>query len=85
MGGRGDPGRSYDADAVVAGGGSARLAGMDAHPHAYNGVAGPSLRRKCTLSLGRRLDRIASVRECEEERVALVVDLLATVTRDRVA
>src|SRR5207245_400416 len=82
--GRRDPGGSHDADAVIAGGGSTRFAGMDAHADAHDRVARPWLRSEETLGVRGRLDCVACARESEEEGVALVVDLFASMKPDGV-
>jgi hypothetical protein len=60
-----------------------RLAGMDAHPNANRSAARPALLSERTLALRRRENGVLRPLERDEERVALVVDLDATIGLER--
>ena len=80
-----DPRRAVDAQPVVAGLRDGRLAGVQPHPYAHLAVLGPGVRlqRALPVRCGRR--RVAGAGEDVEEGVALGVDLLAAVARERLA
>ena len=79
-----DPRRAVDAHAVVAGLRDGRLAGVQPHPDAHLAVLGPGVRRaRAGVSCCRR--GVAGPGEDVEERIALGVDLLAAVARERLA
>src|SRR5206468_9285386 len=59
------------------------LAGVDAHPDAERGLAGPVLGAERLLRLGGRGDGIRGAGERDEERVALRVDLATVIPRVR--
>ena len=70
-----DPRPSVDIDPDVALGGNHGFARVDAHSHAYRAT------RERALHTLRRRDSVGSVRERGEERIALRIDLDATVFR----
>ncbi len=77
--GSGDSRCAVDVDADVALVGDERLTGVDAHAHAED------LAFERTPCLGRRGHRVGRAAECDEEGVALGVDLDAGVARERVS
>jgi hypothetical protein len=77
--GRHDPGGAVDAEAIVPLFGHSRLGRMDAHPHTQPGSRRPLVRFEPLLAVDRSGRRLIGARECEEERVALPVYLVAPV------
>src|SRR5439155_17263909 len=83
---RHDPRRSMYAHPVVpAFVGEDGLAGVQPHADAEVGVRGPVVRGERALPVGCRRGGVAGAREDVEERVALRVDLLATVGGERLS
>ena len=79
VGRRHDASGAMHAEAVVALVGRARLGGVYAHPDTYVARFRPLVRREGALRVDRRLRGLVRTPEGKEERVALVVDLLARV------
>ena len=79
----GDPRGSVHVDADVVAVGDQRLAGVDAHAHPQRQPPGQRLRveRACELLAAASASR--GVGECDEEAVALRVDLDTAVPRER--
>ncbi len=62
---------------------SLRLARVDSHPHSDRALLGPLLGRQRLLPLSRSRYRFLCTRECNEERIAFAVDLVAAVAFER--
>src|SRR5262245_20350182 len=82
VGRRGDARGTDDIDAVVAGGGEPGLTRVDPDPHADDRALGPFGLEQVALSGHSRGDRVARAAEREEERIALTVDLVPSVSAE---
>lgn len=74
-----DAGGSVDVQADVLGRLKQRFARVQAHPHAHCVAIGPLLGSELALCVYGCRNRIGSAPKDEEERIALVVDLVAVV------
>ena len=83
--GRADPRAPVDPDPDVALRGRRRLGGVDAHPDPELPPVRPRVAGEGSLPLARRPERVARPREGDEEGVALRVDLVPAVRRERLA
>ena len=83
MAGRADSSGLVDADPDVALLADLRLARMQTHADEELDIVGPRMRRQIALRVGGRRDGVLRAAEGDEEGVALGVDLVSTMGRER--